>query len=268
MPDFWEELSGGQQGLPSGDPFAQQLADLYHKYGRHDPTPAEIQAHRSNPGGMAAIEQLLQTDNTKATNAAGAATPLGPTTFGATPAPYVPPSGIVDPTQQRTDYVANQFTEVAPGFTAPTDVTMQNDPGYLFRINQVRQQGERMAAAKGTVLNAGTVAAINDRVGDQATSEFNNVFARGATTFDKALQTYGAKYQTFLGNEGLRAQAANMNNGAIGANNAANASANAQNNATAQTNYGINYGVKKTADDDYWSRLMDQARLGAGAAAA
>lgn len=256
MADFWDEISGGKAGLPQGNDPGAIAAYFQQKAGRA-PTDDELAAYTNgtpnwqqqidaNVAAPNGYSNLSQFGNVNGDPASGNA-------FGAIPAAYVPPANG----SQNANYVGPQFTEAAPTFTAPTDVTMENDPGYLFRINQVRQQGERMAAAKGSVLNAGTVSAINDRVGDQASAEFGNVFGRAATTFDKALATYGAKYNVFEGNAGRGFQANQANNAATAAN-----------NATAQTNYGINYGVTKTAQDDYWSRLMDQARLGASSAAA
>ncbi len=48
--------------LPTNDLFAQGVIDLYKKYGR-TPTPQEIDSHRGNPGGLAAIDALLKRDS-------------------------------------------------------------------------------------------------------------------------------------------------------------------------------------------------------------
>lgn len=259
MADFWDELNGGAP-QQSGDPFAQQLTDLYHRYGRPDPTAAEIQAHRGNPNGLSGVEQLLKSDN-------AAAAPPPPTAGGSMfGAPYAAFSPGADTSlgQMRTDYIAPQFTEVAPTFTAPTGVTMENDPGYQFRLDRAGQAVQRSAAMKGTVLNPGTVSALSDRVGQQASAEFGGVFDRAATTFDKALATYGAKYNVFQGNAGLKRDEFGVNNAAIGANNAT-----AQQRFSNQaTTYGINYGVQDKAQSDYWNRINDVANRGAQASAA
>lgn len=257
MADFWDELNGGASSLPpaGGDAFAASLTNLYHQYGRPDPTPAEIEAHRQNPGGLAAVEQLLGSDNkTAGYNQPAAATGYQ---FGALPDTFNPSGATFTPQQQ----VARQFTEAAPTFTAPTAVTMENDPGYLFRIQQAQLGTERSAAAQGSILNGGTQSAISQRIQDQASQEFGNVFARAGSTFDKALQTYGAKYQTFLGNAGLESNA-------IAANNAANAGAVAGNFDRQQQTYGTNVTAQRNSQNDYWSRLKDLMNTGAQAAAA
>lgn len=45
----------------AADPFSDQITALYASYGR-TPTPEEIQAHRGNPGGVAAVENMLMKD--------------------------------------------------------------------------------------------------------------------------------------------------------------------------------------------------------------
>src|SRR2546422_9316909 len=60
-------------GLPTttGDEpyfgFDDQLRALYQKYLQRNPTPQEVTAHRGNPGGLLAVEQLLQQSGTAAT---------------------------------------------------------------------------------------------------------------------------------------------------------------------------------------------------------
>jgi hypothetical protein len=246
MADFWDGLSGSVQsigGIPGGDTFAQQLTDLYHQNGRPDPTPQEIEQHRGNPGGLAAVGQMLQSDNATAMANANPPPVASGSMFGSVPAPFVPPSG-------STTYAAPQFSEAAPTFAAPTPTDVLADPGYQFGLDQGVQRIQRAAAGRGTILNPGTVQALTRYGTDYATTKTNDVFNRSATTFDKALATYGAKYNVFQGNSAAAAQAnqANFNN--------------------AQSTYGVNYEAKRTADNDYWSRLNDVANRGAQASAA
>lgn len=148
-------------------------------------------------------------------------------------------------------YTAGQFTEAAPTFTAPTGVTQENDPGYLFRLQQAQQAVERSAAARGTVLNPGTQSAIAQRVGDLASSEFGNVFNRAGQTFQNNLATYGAKYNTFMGNEGLRKSAFDTNQAsAFQARQLSDQEKQAQQASTL------------SQQGDYWTRLQQLANAG------
>lgn len=63
-------------GLAEDPNFEAQLTALYHKYGRADPTPQEMLAHAGNPGGLAAVEQMLAASSA----AAGPAPKAAPTT--------------------------------------------------------------------------------------------------------------------------------------------------------------------------------------------
>lgn len=79
-------------------------------------------------------------------------------------------------------------------FTAPTNVTEQNDPGYQFRLQQGQQALERSAAAKGNLLTGGTGKALTQYGQDYASNEYNNVYNR-------ALQQYQQAYNIFQNNQ-------------------------------------------------------------------
>lgn len=91
----------------------------------------------------------------------------------------------------------------APTFTAPTGVTMTNDPGYQFQLNQGDLGIERGAAASGGAFTGGTLkslAGYNQEMGNTAyQSVFNN-----------ALSGYGAQLQQYQANLGAQAQAYNQ----------------------------------------------------------
>lgn len=78
-------------------------------------------------------------------------------------------------------------------FTAPTNVTEQNDPGYQFRLQQGQQALERSAAAHGDLLSGGTGKALQRYGQDYASNEYGNVYNR-------ALQTYNTNYNTWAQN--------------------------------------------------------------------
>jgi hypothetical protein len=80
-----------------------------------------------------------------------------------------------------------QYTEQ---FTAPTEVTEQNDPGYQFRLAEGTKALERSAAAKGGLLTGGTAKAIEKYGQDYASNEYSNVYNR-------ALQNYQTNYNVY-----------------------------------------------------------------------
>ena len=87
------------------------------------------------------------------------------------------------------------LTQGYTNFSAPTDVTMQNDPGYQFRINQGLQALQNSAAARGGLLSTGTAKNLIDYSQGAASQEYGNVFNR-------ALQSYGTNFNTFQANQG------------------------------------------------------------------
>lgn len=80
---------------------------------------------------------------------------------------------------------------VAPQFTAPTDVTMKNDPGYQFRLNQGLQALQQSAAAQGLLRTGGTLKNIEDYGQNTASQEYQNVYNRALQNFQT--QYTGAK---------------------------------------------------------------------------
>lgn len=219
------------------------------------PTPAQQAFLNTNPVPLQPGQTLdINTGQPVGATTAPLPTATG-TAFGAAPAPYA-----VDPTAAATlaqNYSAPQFTTPAPTFTAPTGVTYMNDPGAQYREDQVGQTVQRSAAAKGIVLNPGTVSALAQRVGDQATAEYQQVFNNANTGFQDNLATYGANYGVFQGNAAGAASADAANKTA--------AQATIQNGAN---QFSTNFNANETAQTDYWNRLMGVANTGAQAAAA
>ena len=50
----------GKPVATAPDPFSTDLNALYQKYYQRNADPGETQAHRGNPGGLSAIEKMLQ----------------------------------------------------------------------------------------------------------------------------------------------------------------------------------------------------------------
>jgi hypothetical protein len=79
---------------------------------------------------------------------------------------------------------AGSLTTPYSGFTAPTGLTEQNDPGYQARLALGTEALQKSAAARGSVLTGGTAKALDTYGQDYASNEYGNVYNR-------ALQTYG-----------------------------------------------------------------------------
>lgn len=86
------------------------------------------------------------------------------------------------------------LTPFSEKFSAPTNVTEQNDPGYQFRLNQGMQALQNSAAAKGGLFSGGTAKALNDYAQGSASNEYSNVYNR-------ALNEYLNRYNIFNSNQ-------------------------------------------------------------------
>jgi len=94
-----------------------------------------------------------------------------------------------------SDMVRNGgFPDWTGKFTAPTDVTEQNDPGYQFRLAEGQKALERSAAARGNLLTGGTAKAEQRYGQDFASNEYQNVYNR-------AFQQYQQGYNEFQQNQ-------------------------------------------------------------------
>lgn len=107
-------------------------------------------------------------------------------------------------------------------FVAPTDVTMQNDPGYRFRLDEQRKGITNSQFGKGMGLTGGALRSLAQYQGDLASQEYGNVFNRALqgdtfnrdTAFgnqDRALNSFVASSNASLGQQqaGLNAYLAN-----------------------------------------------------------
>jgi len=96
-----------------------------------------------------------------------------------------------------SDLQNGQYPDWTGQFTAPTDVTEQNDPGYQFRLKMGQQALERSAAARGGLLTGGTAKALNAYAQDYASNEYGNVY-------DRAFNQYAQRYNEFQNNNTQR----------------------------------------------------------------
>lgn len=122
-------------------------------------------------------------------------------------------------------------------YAMPTAAEFEASPGFQVGLDSARQGAERAAAAKGSVLSGGFQKALGKYLSDYGTTKYGDFVSMG------------------LG----------VNN----ANNAAKLSSRQQNAGEYQQGVGNQYaafttnvGNKRNAENDYWSRLRDQATLG------
>ena len=176
--------------------------------------------------------------------------PGGGFAFGQAPASYssTPWTGGAAPTYAGP-------SGGAPTFTAPTDITEQNDPGYAARLAAGNQSLNRGFAASGNLLSGGTLKALARYNQDYASNEFQNVYNRAQgdfsaqnttfgnnqtaaqNTFNAANTNYQNRYATYLGD-----------------------------NARTLSDYTTNIATQRNAQNDYWSQLLGLSTAGQNAA--
>jgi hypothetical protein len=153
--------------------------------------------HRMDPGYLQSRLQQGVSDQAGYNGAFGAAhqTPGGNSGGGTNPANL-----DLSYFSKPPDPFGEQYTTPQAGnpgvYQAPTAVTMQNDPGYQFRLDEGNKAMGQSAAAQGSVLSGGTQKAIADYNQQYASNEFGNVVNR-------AQQAYGTQqnaYQASVGN--------------------------------------------------------------------
>lgn len=86
----------------------------------------------------------------------------------------------------------------APTFRQPTFEEAQNEPGYAFSLDQGVKALNASAAAKGTLNTGGTLkdtVAYGQKLGAQ---NYQNVFNRALSTFDRLYQGQLAEFQPLL----------------------------------------------------------------------
>lgn len=114
-------------------------------------------------------------------------------------------------------------------FSAPTGLTLQNDPGYQARLALGTDALQKSAAARGSVLTGGTAKALDTYAQDYASNEYGNVYNR-------ALSTYGTNAGNYYTGQG---NTFNRLNALSGAGQATAANLAQQGQAAANTNSNI-----------------------------
>jgi len=176
--------------------------------------------------------------------------------FGSAPAPY---ASNADAPQYTPMETYRPPTWQGGDFRNPTEEELYASPGYKARLDRRLQGESRRFASQGTILNGGTLKALDRSAQDYATGEYQ-------TLRNNAYDTYVQKYKQFT-------DAAGMDLGAR----TINANENQQtfqnrtqtyqtgNNRTL-TDYLTNLTAQRNSELDYWNRLQDVNQSGLSAA--
>lgn len=222
-----DEEGGGyippdSQSQPQSDDFANQLAALYAQYGHPPPTAEEIQAHRGNPGGLSAVENMLIAERGSSSPApvdtgSGGGYSGGGGSVGSLIQPYTgsntfqPPAPINLGGPAGISYIPPTPQFHAPGYTpppafsyesfkAPTGETVLNEPGFKFGLDQGLQGLQQSAAARGVLNGGGTLKDIASWATNYGASKYGDAYNREASTYGmnraNAADTYARNYQT------------------------------------------------------------------------
>lgn len=153
------------------------------------------------------------------------------------PAPYAPPEWT------GGDYVN------------PTEADLLASPGYQTRLDAGFQARERSAAARGTVLNGGTLKALERYGQDYAQNEYQQLRAN-------TYENYKTRYGQFQDKAGMdfAARTANANDAQTSYQNRATRYL-AGNNRTL-SDYITNLNARRNAETDYWNRNRDLSDAG------
>ena len=115
----------------------------------------------------------------------------------------------------------------------PTGLTEENDPGFQARMKLGADALQRSAAARGTVLDTGTLRDLNQYAQDYASNEYDKVVNRSAQSYlmnrNNAADIYNQRYQQYKDAFG-----------------------------NALTTFGTNFGV----DTSLWNRALTESNTG------
>lgn len=178
--------------------------------------------------------------------------PPNPDDFGGIPKPYAsdPNAPTDDPLPPYTPP-----TWTGGDYVNPTEADLLAMPGYQTQLNAGFQARERSAAAQGTVLNGGTLKAL-DRFGqDYAQTGYQTL---RANTYEDYKTRYG-QFQDKAGMD-LNARTANANEHQTNYQNRATRYLN-ENNRTL-SDYITNLNARRNAETDYWNRNRDLSDAG------
>ncbi len=108
------------------------------------------------------------------------------------------------PTYQAPTYTAPApYAQMAPvpDFVAPTDITEQNDPGFMARLKWGQQAIENSGSARGTTRSTNTMRDLVKFGQDYASAEYPAVYARAKGAYDTNVANLFGTYNTNLGTQ-------------------------------------------------------------------
>jgi len=183
------------------------------------------------------------------------AVPVGvPTSgFGAAPAPYASDPNAPQYTP-LPEYRAPQWT--GGDYVAPTQAELESSPGYQSRLSDLMKRSGRQFSAQGTLLNGGTLQALDRRGQEYASNEYQNL---RANTLEAYKQRYG-QFQDAAGRD-LASRTVNANENQNTFQNRTNTYLSGNNRTL--SDYLTNYTGQRNAELDYWNRLQDVNQTGA-----
>jgi hypothetical protein len=188
---------------------------------------------------------------------APAPAPGMPTTgFGAVPPPYASNPDAPAYTPMPT-YVPPTWT--GGDYQNPTVEDLYASPGYQARLDDRLRGASRAYAAQGTILNGGTLRALDRSAQDYATNEYQ-------TLRNNTYDAYVQKYKQFTDAAGMDLNARTVNANENQNNFANRLSLYNTGNARTLSDYLTNVTTKRNAELDYWNRLQDVNQTGAGLA--
>lgn len=184
--------------------------------------------------------------------------PIGvPTSgFGAAPAPYASnpdaPSYSPMPTYVPPTWEGGDFQN-------PTVEDLYASPGYQARLDSRLQAATRRQAAQGTVLNGGSLKALDRSAQEYATGEYQQLR-------NNSYDAYVQRYKQFTDRAGM-----DLNARTVNANENQNTFANrfqtyTTGNARTLSDYLTNLTARRNSELDYWNRLQDVNQSGLNAA--
>ena len=147
-------------------------------------------------------------------------------------------------------------------FTAPTADDAQNDAGYQFTLGQGTKALERGAAAKGALRTSGTAKALMDYGQGLASTQYQNVYGRRASEYDRNFSSaFGTNQANNAGNLGAFSANTNADLGYGNLDNARTSTANQY--SLGMANVGLGYANNAlgyhTADQSYDLGLKNNA---------
>jgi hypothetical protein len=182
-----------------------QIAGWFSNYMGRPATNADVAfwAHQAqiNAGGLSWVQnQLANSPEAQkyGSRPGGSLNPTAPTPPAAPPAPVPPFSGVTYP-----GFTPPPLPDALKSpFQLPTaDDLVKNDPGYMARYQLGQKSIERSAASRGTVLNPGTLQALQQAGQDYASNEYNTYVnqklgERNQQSTDYLNLAYGPSWQT------------------------------------------------------------------------